>query len=200
MRSWCTWSASGVAVIIKQNKSQVPVHWSSKKLPQFTQAWFNVTIHTPLTGAAEWTLVARRVLKVFIRDCAGSPNNRSLRWPRLSAIHLTAKAICQGSRTTWIFIFSPCPRRPHPHRWPCSRFLISLSFLVPVWPHRKWNLLETLCSHLSNLCNNYCVPCLPDSEWECTNVTTWGAMFLQVGSQTVLSQRLELDSSRMQAR
>jgi len=36
------------------------------------------------------------VPKVFVRDCAGSPNNRGPRWPKLSAIHMTSKAICEG--------------------------------------------------------------------------------------------------------
>jgi len=91
---------------------------------------------------------ALRVLRLSIRDCAGSPNNFASKNPNLS--------VWKRSQSMGVWCWfqdgkrwpnsNPCPRRPHPHRSTYSYFSIFLFFwsiFCKDWPPAKCDLLGT---------------------------------------------------------
>jgi len=80
-----------------------------------------------------------RVPGPSVRNCAGSPNNRGRRWPKLSAMDVTAKVIC-GRRLVlvpgprWFAPFVTVPYAPTPLPLTTHLFLGFLVFSLPSVP------------------------------------------------------------------
>jgi len=105
-----------------------------------------------------WIWVIEIVPRVSITDCAGSPNNRAVRCPKLSAIRLTAKTIFER----WVLFPGTChlaplvtmPSVPTPPPFTLQQFLgfpvFSFNFVTRVVP-QKCDLLGT-CGNLAAQC------------------------------------------------
>jgi len=129
-----------------------------------------------------WLRDIEIVPRVSIRDCAGSPNNRAVRCPKLSAIRVTAKTIFErlvlfpGTRHFAPFVTMPCAPTPLP--FTLQLFLGFPVFSIKFFPRgvpQKCDLLGT-CGNLELIwqCNwkwalpEICQDCIKVSHWKCS--------------------------------
>ena len=97
-----------------------------------------------------------RVLRLCMRDCAGSPNNLVLRCFKMSATHVTAKTICDllmlFSGWRLVATFTSMPSAPAHAKLTLHLFHKFPVFLLKLflgWPHEKCDLLGT-CDNLAD--------------------------------------------------
>jgi len=149
----------------------VPLEWeraetgkadcTAEGIPRVCQGKFINTrvLGIPTVKISIKTLLSKnqsRVPGVFTRDCAGRPNNNVPRRSKMSAIDVTAKAICERLRLiplkAGVRQFAPCVSMPHVPTPPPLTGNLQLFFDCPIIQFNK-------------------IPGVPAQEWKnCTLV------------------------------